>query len=634
MPNLLKKLIRFFIVTLLLITGSLVIGSELDSENYQVSAQSAESELLSVGITAELNLYESGEDLSLSIDFQNNSPEKVVTEYRLADVWNTRNQNLTGEDSPSISRSGNNLIFNFSEKPIKPGQSREIQLSAQTSIFRKVAESRLLEHGKLRTGFFNQQRLNVNSYQINYPGKWGNPDVVNLVEEGYQFLEDGNQLQTLDLKGAIPNILVAWENSYEFKADLEVEGVDSGKLFPLLRRNTNQLLAIDSFNNLSSIYWDESGNIFAESNNTNSPNIPITVSYEPEAKLEQVDESNFGKVSFPYEFRQRILGLDVEKLSESEIVDSVISETLSYFDVSFDESRFEISDRGLDGKELNQLEYLLVITTALSELDIRNEIVWMDRLDFGGGRLFLIEICSESSKCKYYNLNPNSASENSREDTGLGIQLASFSGINQLIFSSIRNSNNYNLSITDVVDKDEEDNLESVQGRNITSVVSTPERVRNFVNFPVELTVKNTGDQAIFLDSLEIAGREYPVIEQQLGGLHQGVLPGQSRDFSIDNIFLPHVFFGAEIDTEIQLKVNYITATENYSETVTKQIQVQQNYWFWGLFGVGIFSIFVALFAFYELYLHNKLKFISAKWRVRRKIDDWLWQFKKKLTSP
>jgi len=598
------------------------------------SSIKAEDSTASIAINIQISDTTTVAKFDLNIN--NNNNNNVITKYQFPNIWQLTSvdSNTSTPNQGASSVDNNNFNIDFSSNPLSPHQNYVAHIALTGNTLVKSIQS--IKELNLTT--IQPTITNISQYTIQFPIAWGLPNYTNLKNTTCVF-------QTTDKISLIcpgfVRIKLEWgttvQGELKYHYNLADQNNDKQAIYlkTLGRDSTIQTLRYSNITNLESIYKDDSGNVFGAVS-ISGQNTAI------ENKLKFNIDTTSPKIEFKaplihYKIPTNLVGTENQLTSMlrnasnttdqdyTEILNYLIKQVLVYYTLSpLDYQQFYISDEGITSnqKQLNYAQYLYILNQLLGKAGINNQIVLLDKLPFGGELNFILETCN--SKCYYYKLDQQVADYETRKISGLGIQVAAFTGTNQLILQKIRNIDSL---LPTSIQLTAQATSPVVDSRNIQISLAIPDQILNFHNFSATININNNSTEPIFLDELDVENSSFPIIDDKLAGLHKGVLPTKNETFTIDNVFLP-IFFASDSKQEL-VNLNLIYE-ENYNQVTfnTKHsVILKQNYFFLGLLVIAIICFALTLFIIIFIFKNNKLFLISFYWRSRRNLGDKLWQF-------
>jgi hypothetical protein len=600
-----------------------------------------------VDVKAQLSLSETVTSLDLTLTLANKSNSKVVSSYDFPNLWKVtalRSLTVVGKVVEVKSKiSAQDLSLDFASKPLKPGQTAVIRLVAQSSIIRKLGQQYSLTHLELNK-YGIDQSISIGAYTVKYPEHWGQP-ILNVASDRYRLATTSGQ--TSIVFNEIYKTAIVWrpianiQVEYDYSLPRLAEGVSGGSVYlkPMLRQSDTQRWELTNPQSLSTIYRDESGNVFGGVNSSTVGQIKHTINLKLDGSRPSTAVENstvhYARIPLSSKLEQELQKLpkaDTRKLSTTEIeqqISTIISVLDKQYKVSnLDFAELSVSERGLEGKStINYGEYLVLLWEGLQYIGVDNKIVLAQSLVAQEKLKFLIEICSE--RCSYYSSERNLLNYESRLDSFPYIQIGAFSGINYLMLEKMRQIDTLLPAKITPTTSGATTTGESVSGVNIK--LEIPTEVFNFNNFLADIKIDNNSTETIFLQELQVEQNTFPIIDNSLAGLHQGVLPGQTKSFQIKNVFIPRLFFGDRNRVSANVALVYFANSEYKKFATTQSILVKQNYFFWALILIGIISAIVSTTLIVRLYKQNRLLVLGAYWQLRRKVSEFGWSISSKF---
>jgi hypothetical protein len=600
-----------------------------------------------VNITVQLSDNLTTVDLRFNI--RNQTDDQVITSYKFPDLWDSsRLTSVVNSSSRSsnVRLSAGVVNIDMTNQPLRPGESQQVAMKLVSNREKEVIKS----FNAIELDLANSN-TSVTSYRVLYPQTWGSHSYINLKSDSYELSEsDSNYLLKLQ---ATPQIEVKWGREISGRITFN-KTVDSDSLIVLPRQNNKQLLYFNNSDLLESIYKDESDNVFTQFKQQRAENDERQVYidyYVDLATGNDISETNtndllqgenqvvtYSRYQLPSELQLLLDEIEEKQLTEADLISETISQLSRRYDVRAINLRQFANDVEVisnDQSSISYYQYLLAINEMLHQLGIENKIVMVDTQPGAQQFSFWLETCDVGG-CRYYSTEVGLRNYEQRRMSGLALQLVGFDGINNLAFAKIRNIESELFSNAKF-----EPSAQSVLGanangeseNNVIIQLNLPEKTQAFSDFSISAEINNLSNEPIFLDAIVIANNTFPIIDDSLGGVHEGVLPGQTKTFTIDNVFLPRYFLAPEERSNFQLDVWYEKSSQQYVFNSEHSILLQQNYLFTSLLALGVFSILTSIVTTIMIYQHNKYLFISAFWRTRRRISSGMWEVTRKLPN-
>jgi hypothetical protein len=578
--------------------------------------------------------------LTINLELQNQSSDKVITKYEIPNIWGLKSANIASV-VPQGKLSGHGLdsaklLLKFDTNPIKPGEKANIQVKASASNLYKNGEFRSWRQDNFNL-FLDNHRLQLKSYELSYPSSWPQP-AVDLLPEYYSIQTDQQKSRLLLSKPEL-GFTAIWAGAAKLTADYEyfiepLEGGENAVLVPLPRSGTTQTAQLIDYTGVGDIYRDDDGNNFisVQANGQTRFEHTLLVELDPAkaAKPKPTSAVVYSQLPIPQKLQKK---LDQGELWKSADLTAALNNTIelissNYKIATFSPAQFSVSDAGLAGQaDLNYAEYLSLLNALLHEQGVASELVLVDRSLLGTGPEFLLEICDKA--CNYYDSRPSAGPFRSRKTAIAGVQLLAFSGLNQLVFEQIRNLDKItpgklsfaNSQVQGLNSKDERVDLR----------LSIPAEVLNFSNFKANISIENHTASPVFLSELVIENNTFPIIDNTLAGLHEGVLPGERKEFDVENVFVPRFFLGDRNRVVVNLNLIYQT-NQGYADfPVQQSVLLRQNYLFLGVIALALFACIVALVTTVTLARRNKYVILGGYWQLRRKLSEFKWNLRQSV---
>lgn len=603
-----------------------------------VQAQSASSRVLQSNLAVTFRAAQAEYQLQLTL--LNTSRDQIVTSYTLPNFLGLKSL-LANSFEPSAI-----VATNLDAKQLRleirsgllPGQRLVAKFTATTTALHANGSIRYLRHGSLPEA--SNQDFQLQTYTVIYPAEWGEP-LVDMRYAELPQLKKEEQFHSFEAS-SLPLLNLVWGESFtgsaKFKSEIITKNASSDTatqrsyLKPLLRESTTQSMRLRSFKDIKTIYDDRNGNVFGMLNYDNQQKLEleteIEVSFNPSNKTDPTIITTEGFIpltipselhaKFPWfkETKQRLelASTDIDVNYSPLLNDVVLSIGNGY---KVDELSWQAFAENLhDGssKSLSYAQYTLQLLQVLNKLNIKASVVLLDRSITGGAVELLLEICI--NQCRYYDIGFNDSV--TRLVSGMGLQLMAYDSWNQIVFEKIAQMqllrpNSFNVEVRDSGVLGLE--AEAVQP-HITFDI--PAEVKNFSNFSADVEVENNTEKIIFLDELRVAENHFPIADELFVGLHEGVLPGQSRKFQVKNVFLPEVFFSDKTRTSMDINLVYKAGGASIEYNSKQSILLSQNYFFWILLLVAIISSGLAVYAVASIVRQNKYLFLGGYWQLRR----------------
>lgn len=586
----------------------------------------------------------------LQINLNNQSATDVVSNFQLPNVWGATR--LVSSNFNQVSVTSRNIDINFSGDPLQPNNTAQLIIDFESDALVDLGGGNYYyQQGELLEANASSANINfrVGNFVVIYPNSW--PELVhtNLRPDVYTLSSSTSsgrvaattRFEVKDLFG----LDLWWTESLEYN----FRAVPTAEPRLLLRKGGNTKIEITNPEVLSGVYLDDSGNLFGAALNQVESELGESGQGDSEVsldlrltELEQV-KSTTGLPNLltepQYPMPQELLELSLggeDFATDLESVIAVVSQNYNLRPLT--ERELEVAEPSGPppiGAELNYLEYLLLVLAKLNSADMPASVVVFDRNPLGGGIQFAFEHCAES--CNYYKTDFLLPSYEQREDFSGGVQVLGFSGVNQLAFAELRSrvvTKNYELGLA----------TSSVQGQSVLGVAANtntsaqnqtseplinlniPAEIENFSDFAAEISIENPSSEIIFLEALVIENNTFPIVEDYFSGLHEGVLPGSSARFEVQNVYLPRLILGASERETINVDVVYATENSQRILETSHSLFVRQNYGFVGLGAVMVFTAILSLGIIVTLYRHNKLQLMASYWETRRFVSEIGWK--------
>ncbi len=594
----------------------------------QVEAQTNEAAVESA-IEADYQI-DLAASVKLTISLTNISADKVLTSYELPNVWSLVQPKLVSSPSEltSFSYAQELLKFDFSQKPLDPGRIVTIQLYGQSSAFTSVFGVRTFRQPALNP-FPAGENLRLHKLTVNFPATWPSYQ-LNLIDSEYsvQQLEDASR-KLLQFEPKFLPVEVNWIENHSLSVGYEYNlGEGSEQLASLPRRSALQMPQYTQQTGVSRIFRDDMGNNYVAIDPVLAGNTKLKHQYDVNInpgsqQLRKTELSVSRRSSFPLPASLANWVKTIEDQNVARKIELIAQKIAADFQIKTPEqSEWQVSEGGLaNGQiQLDYLEYLLMLNEVLSISEVKNSVVYFDNRYLGNGTKFALEVCEEI--CRYYDPAAQLSQRSNRELPPLGLQILAFDGIDQLAFTMLARKGALLPSDIKI------SAYKGIQANSDASVLIDlfiPAEVRNFDNFTTQVLVDNQGQMPIFLEELRIAGTSFPIVDSSLAGLYEGVLPGEKREYRVDNVFLPLLFFGGNLKTDIEIGLVYQddVGYEIYSRS--QSINVSQNGGFWAGVILSFSTLLLTLTVIYMIYKRNKYVIKGGYWKLRRSLNELIW---------
>ncbi len=658
----LSKIVQLFLISLLIMVifspvSSILAESKNPSESTSTSENKSEEKQenkLSAEYRIHLNLQKISPELSINLKLRNNHLENVVSDYKIPNVWDLKaitSVESSPEGKANVSLDSGNIRLDFSKSPLLPGQELSLQLKIKTAALRQFGKderNNYLSHGSVAFQNNNLIHTKIESYEITYPVAWGEFDFINLKESVFKFVkpsEASNKSYLIQLT-QVPRLEVLWGDSlsaivkYEFELDFDSNQADSKYLKSIPAFSNQQDLVIDSYDQINNVYKDQSGNNFVEIASKKAANSSVNASeWSPRYSLNlEINYKNRNSLQVDnlfteiknQQFDHAIVALKDETGSDLKGIVSFVNEKykvkpfkLEKGTFSFSESKL-INDLMTENLELNYSEYALVVSLILEKHGIPNSIVLFDQRALGRGVELVLKTCVKTSEiCRYYSLNPDGFDYETSQVPGVGFELASYDYINHLIMEKLALVNSF--FPTDLeYQKYSEEKLDE----NLAINLQIPSEINNFENFEAIVNIDNNSFRPIFLSELVIENNSFPIIDNTLGGLQEGVIPGRKKVYHLKNVYIPKLFLGIEEQVQVGVTLNYDLGRVSNEFDSSHKVILKQNFVFLGLFFVLFASFGLAVYLVKQIYQNDKYNLQGAFWKIERMFKDIVWRIR------
>mgnify|MGYP001198572048 CR=1 FL=1 len=596
--------------------------------NAQVEAQANEAAIESA-IEAEYQI-DSAASVKLTISLTNISSDKVLTSYELPNVWSIVQPRITNAvaELTSFSNTSESLKFDFSQRPVDPGRMITIQLQGQSAAFTSLSGVRIFKQRALNP-FPAGENLRLHKLTVNFPANWPAYH-LNLTdpEASLQETEAGKPKQ-LQFEPKFLPVEIIWVEKHNLAVSYEYNlGEGSQQLASLPRRSALQVPQYSAQTGVSRVFRDDMGNNYVAIDPQQAGSAKLkheySVGINPDSQLLRKTELSIAsRSSFPLPAQLAAWRKSLEGQDVAQKIELTAQKLATDFQIkTAEQSGWKISESGLTSgqTQLDYLEYLLLLNEILTSSGVKNTVVYLDNRYLGQATAFVIEVCEQV--CKYYDPAAQMSQRSNRQLPPAGLQLLAFDGIDQLAFTMLARKGALlpaNVQIWPFASAQQD------VEKGVLIVLSIPAEVKNFDNFTTQVMVDNQGQTPIFLEELKIAGASFPIVDSSLAGLYEGVLPGQKREYRVDNVFLPLLFFGGSIKTEIEIGLVYQDdeGFEIYSRS--QPIVVSQNGGFWAGVILSLSTFVLTLTVLYMIYKRNKYVIKGGYWKLRRRLNELLW---------
>lgn len=625
-----------FVLLALVLIGGISHQKETiaKAEQPQTTAQAK----ISADVSINLALQNNQSLITLDLNLKNQTKEDVVTTYAFPNLWYAEaltNSPRQNNNLAKVKLNSEQISFDFSNKPIKPKETYTAKLALKASGPKVVSH---LKYLSLAGTNLANSGTKITKYNITYPPFWGEPTHLNIKPELYELRSNFISLNQPTA------VAITWGKKMEIElAVTEANDADAIKL--LTRQSASQRIQFADATALQGIYKDDSDNIYSSFKPmTNGQPFIVDIEVNPaQSSLATPKQSeykpnyNYERLELPKKLKPAIETLRSDNKAQRVKIDQTINLIKSKYQISpVSTENFDIDTKVFEQKKaLNYAEYLVLLNEALVQAGIQNNIVLVELAPFNLVESFWLEVCTESS-CEYYLTDPNISSNQQRLTHGYALQIIAFDGLNRLAFSKIQQLENefyrrVKLTYT----------AESVAGFSSIETdtdkldirLQLPEQTANFKNFSTTVEINNRTSEPIFLNSLVIENNTFPIIDNALGGVHQGVLPGETKSFTVDNVFLPKIFLGVEQRTTFDLQLMYEKGSQEYIYPTQHSVLLSQNMLFVSLIFLGILSLITSAVTVSLIYQHNKYLFISSYWRGIRGLSDLKWEIGKRRSK-
>lgn len=625
----------FVLLALALITGvSYQKTTIVNAEQPETTGQTAVSADMSINLALQTNQS----IVTLDINLRNQTKDDVVTTYTFPNLWYAEalaSNPKQNNNHVKVKLNSEKITFDFGNKPLKPKETYTAKIVLRASGPKTISH---LKYIYLDGTNLANSGTKITKYDITSPPLWGEPTYLTIKSELYELKTNAITLYQPAAVGII------WGKKMEIELAVNDAG-DADAIKLLTRQSASQKIKFTDADALQAIYKDESDNIYSSFKSTGNnspflvdleinPNLPLSdVAKQPEYQ----PNYNYERLQLPKKLKPAIENLRSDNKAQRVKIDQTINLIKSKYQISpVSTENFDIETKGFDQKKaLNYAEYLVLLNESLAQAGIQNNIVLVELAPYNLGESFWLEVCAESI-CEYYLTDPNLNSSQQRLTHGYALQMIAFDGLNRLAFSKIQQLENEFYNRTKLTYT-----AESVAGFSSIETdtdkldikLQLPEQTPNFKDFSTTVEINNRTSEPIFLNSLVIENNTFPIIDNALGGVHQGVLPGETKSFTIDNVFLPKVFIGMEQRTTFELKLMYEKGSQEYIYPTQHSILLSQNMLFVSLIFLGVLSLITSTVTASLIYQHNKYLFISSYWRGIRSLSDLKWQIDKRSTK-
>ncbi len=599
--------------------------------NAQVEAQENEAAIESA-IEAEYQI-DSEASVKLTISLNNISSDKVLTSYELPNVWSIVQPKLaaTVAELTSFSYTSEILKFDFAQRPVDPGRMITIQLQGQSAAFTSQSGVRVFKQRALNP-FPAGENLRLHKLTVNFPANWPAYHLnLTAAEANLQETQPGKP-KRLQFEPKFLPVEIFWVEKHNLAVVYDYNlGEGSEQLASLPRRSALQVPQYSAQTGVSRVFRDDMGNNYVaiEPQLTGNGKLKheYSVNINPDSQLLRKTElSVASRSSYPLPAALTTWGKSLEGQDVAQKIELTAKKLATDFQIqTTEQSDWKISESGLiNGQtKLDYLEYLLLLNEILTSSEVKNTVVYLDNRYLGQNTSFAIEVCEQV--CKYYDPAAQMSQRSNRQLPAAGLQLLAFDGIDQLAFTMLARKGALLPSRVEIRPFGLSPGSTQEPAKGVLIDLSIPLEVKNFDNFTTQVIVDNQGQAPIFLEELKIAGASFPIVDSSLAGLYEGVLPGQKREYRVDNVFLPLLFFGGSLNTDIEIGLVYQDdkGFEIYSRS--QPINVAQNAGFWAGVLLSLSTFALTLIVLYMIYKRNKYVIKGGYWKLRRGLNELLW---------
>lgn len=586
--------------------------------------------LATVSISGELDSQAS--KFSLSFRFNLAQREAILTTYNFPNLWGLHTITQLEQANPNRGKAIINSEFiqlDFSSNPLKPQTNYELRIVATGKA---VSSFSSVKFFKSSGGQLAESGTQLANYELRFPTSWGRPSYVNLNQGSYQADNSALYLKQLD------PLFLLWGNSLQASINYQTEDQPSQALQLLVRQSLTQRLHFPTNGSIKAIYRDDSGNIypvFSQAANPVAIGLSLDLTSKPAQPATNLNTA-YQRLSLPKQLKPELEQIHFQTKPEPSKVSQVINLIRSRYSIGpVSDHKFEIAANQIKDKQaINYAEYVVLLNESLAYAGLPNKIILVDLRPYNLLANFWVEIC-QTGDCNYYQTEPNLGPNEQRLAPGLAIQVIAFDGLNQLAFSKIRAFSADYLAASKITylpaNQQALTELNPQADDKLAISMQLPAQTENFKNFQTTVEISNNTSEVIFLNSLQIEKNTFPIINNTLGGVHQGVLPGETKSFIVDNVFLPQFFVGARRRSNFEIQLNYEKAGQEYNYITEHSVLLEQNFLFMSLLALAMLALLTSILTLIMIYQHNKYLFISSYWHSWRWLEDWVWSIRQTI---
>jgi len=575
-----------------------------------------------VDLRVEEWITDTSSTLQLKVFITNKQSVKAVTSMVIPNLWDAVSLDTLSAStatSAKVKISETDILMDFDSTPVLPGGTTEYILSLKGKGYPLQNNIRRFTAGELRSADPLVSFKGI-GYKLNYPMAWGDPDYISLKPENYTL---GGY--TLETKG-IYKFQLGWVEPQIYTLGFSLP---SNQNYTLLGRETaSQALLETGTIPGSSIVKDRYGNIYLYRDLPTETNYQTTFVSLPNQLTRSGDtilEDDYkGLDTATVSYINSLHGSLTKRADIGEAI-TVISEAINtqriILPVDNNPNSYSYENNGLP-----YVDYLNTLSTVLYRWGFPVKIVWQLAASENSNAIQVLEYCTD--QCLYYNPAPVVQPFEQRLVVPDGFQLYA---------APVLNSNDRKILVDFSIAKSQVASTglqpeTPAKNDEVSITMSTLADALTFTALPITIGVENNTNRYVFLESLEVLGQDFSVVEGNGKITSTGIAPHTKKDFVFENYKLGIWFASASKEVTLPIKLQYTIAGKPSVYEQSFGLVARHN-------GI-VTSAVIALIIFFVLLIlqaihffrHEYFQILKAVYILKKNISVGLTKIRKSIT--